>query len=198
MAIGKINFDIVAPSHTALVIKNYELDFSGANMPTSLDPRITSSTKPRILDGEWLRFNTAGTKLERTDDAESANLATTISQGAFYPTWAPVGDYSVQASNVMPIIFIGTFEAWTQVYRYSGTTATPLTGFAVGDRLVVCEGQPDANSSAFHSVLESKGASASYVAQVSADGMVMGRVLGKDNTRGLHIYAQAGGFGVWF
>lgn len=195
MAIGKVNFEIVAPSHTALVIKNFELDLSGTgNMPTSLDPRNTSASLPRILDGEWLKFNAAHTKLTRCDLA--ASTASEEGQGAKYPTWSPVGDYSVQASSTMPIIWIGTFEAWTQVYQYNNTTS-PLTNFAVGDRLVVSEGQPDVNSSVYHSVLERK-ASSSYVAQVDASGMVVARVIGKDNTRGLHIYAQAGGFGVWF
>jgi hypothetical protein len=200
MAIGKINFEIVAPSHTALVIKNYELDFAGASMPASLDPRNTSSTLPRLIDGEWMKFNAAGTKLTRGNaDASgvSAGAATPLSQALVFPIWAPVGDYSVQASGVMPVIMIGTFEAWTQMYRYSGTAATPLTGFAVGDRVCVANGAPESGASAKHSVLIQK-TSATQENQIAATGMTVGIVLGKDNTRGLHIYAQAGGMGVWF
>lgn len=199
MAVGKVNFDIVAPSHTALVIKNYEPDFSGDSMPANLDPRNTSSTLPRLIDGEWMKFNSAGTKLTRGNantSGVSAGAASALSQALVFPLWSPVGDYSVQTIGMLPIIFIGTFEAWTQMYRYNNTS-DPLANFAVGDRLCVANGAPDASSSAKHSVLIRK-TSATQTAQVADTGMTVGVVLGKDNTRGLHIYAQAGGLGVWF
>lgn len=196
MAILKVNFDIIQPSHTALVIKNFEPDFTATNMPTSLDPRITSSSNPRMIDGEWLNFNAAGTKLKRAQAGATAGAATAESQSAMYPLWVPTGDYSTQAIKTLPIVWIGTFEAWTQLYQYNNTS-DPLANFAIGDRVCVVEGQPDANASAKHSVLLRK-TSATQTAQIAATGMTVGRVLGKDNTKGLHIYAQAGGLGVWF
>ncbi len=195
MAISKVNFEIVAPSHTALVKRDFVPDLAGTNMPASLNPHITSSTNPRLLDGEWVTLTTAG-KITRASPGitDPANSTTAVAQRPAYPLWVPAGDYSVQAIGSFPTIFMGEFEAWTQLYKYN-STSDPLANFAVGDRLVVVEGQPDVSSSVYHSVLVVKH---STTQQVSARGMVLGHVLGKDNTKGLHIYAKAGGFGVWF
>ena len=197
MAIQKVNFEIVAPSHTALIKRDTvpNLGAASSNMPTSLNPNNTSSTLPRLLDGEWMNLTDTGKFTRAGYGITTAGAATTADcQKPAYPIWVPHGDYSVQQVGSFPLIFLGTFEAWTQLYKYNNTN-DPLANFSVGDRLIVIEGQPDADSSAKHSVLIKKDTTTNGV---NANGMVLGFVIGKDNSRGLHIYAQAGGFGVWF
>ncbi len=149
------NFKLVTPQ-LDLDTKDFELDFTGDNMPANLKPSAGTTTNPAILDGEWMELTTAYKLTRAGVGAASPNPV--------WPVYTEKGRSDVMGINKLTVIWRGTYEVNDNIYMLSDRANQ-----TVGTKLMVVEGAVVSGGSAKHSCLKewAAGASATVVGVVT-------------------------------
>lgn len=202
MAIGRNNFNLVT-AYSELDVKDFMLDFTGANMPANLQPGDADV----LRDGELLSL-AGGTAALTYRMRRAASVATECGGAANpagdtaavnVPAWflyAERGRTDIQAfaDPKVPVIWRGSFEADTQLYD-----VTNLAAMVPGVRLVCVRADAEAAGYANFSVLRTMVRNDTPATPADATGgMTFGfvtRASAFNGTRGVRFFGQAGGFG---
>jgi len=192
MAFKKINFQLVSP-YIDLDVRDFEVDFSASGMPkdilagTQVEDDDATATDA-LVDGEWMQLTSDGLKVTRA----TAGAETPVDVPS-WPLYAERGRTELMALNKVPLIWRGSFEVDTHMYKQEDSA------LAVGLRLVA-EGVAEAGGTVAVSQLGT-GAFYSVAAAlaITADAAACGRTIGfvtrpkaNNGDRGMRIYCSLG------
>lgn len=183
MAFKKVNFQLVTP-YLNLDVRDFDVDFAGNSMPADILP----NTDKALIDGEWMMLSAGGKKVTR---GFNADLSTPVGVPCF-PLYAEKGRTELMALSKVPVIWMGSFEADTHLYKSSDSA------MALGARLVVMgvnkAGGIDGTelgTALIHSVV----AANAYAADPTTNGHTVGfvtRTKAANGSRGIRIYCSLG------
>lgn len=106
----------------ATIRRDFPVDSGSEAILNPLGVGVTATTLP-LVEGEWLELNSSYALVRGTG----------IGIPAVFPVHTEKGRYDVGAIKKVNVIFLGMYEAETQICPAAGTIA----GYSVGDELMI-------------------------------------------------------------